>query len=311
VQTANGPKMKQPPEPGLKGSAITSPQEDLFVELDQKKLLDTLLDESRLYKAGKDYKELLDFVIKFRKYAPYNAMLLNIQKPGLTYATSAQEWREKFERSLKPGARPLIILWPFGPVAFVYDVQDTEGKALPLDALSFVSRGDIDSKAISSLTSKLDRKNIKTVWIDAGDAVAGSISHVKMESIDQAASYDLRLNTNHKPSVQFSTIAHELGHLYLGHLGADTKLEIRDRRGSDKGRREIEAESVAYLVTGRYGVETRSHPYLAEFVSRDTAIVDLQLYEILRAAGHVEKLLGIADRVKIERRARRHVQQNE
>jgi hypothetical protein len=28
------------------------------------------------------------------------------------------------------GARPLLILWPFGPVALVYDVMDTAGKDL-------------------------------------------------------------------------------------------------------------------------------------------------------------------------------------
>jgi hypothetical protein len=42
-------------------------------------------------------------------------MLLQVQKPGLMYAASAVDWNERFERRPKAGARPLLILWPFGP----------------------------------------------------------------------------------------------------------------------------------------------------------------------------------------------------
>jgi hypothetical protein len=52
-------------------------------------LLDTLLTEARLYRTTADYKALLDFVVRLRNFAPYNAMLLQVQKPGLTYAASA------------------------------------------------------------------------------------------------------------------------------------------------------------------------------------------------------------------------------
>jgi hypothetical protein len=93
-------------------------------------LLDQLLTDSRLYTKSQDYKELLDFVVRLRNFAPFNAMLLQIQKPGLSYAASAYDWRERFGRIPTEGARPLVILWPFGPVAFVYDVLDTKGKDL-------------------------------------------------------------------------------------------------------------------------------------------------------------------------------------
>ena len=70
-------------------------------------------------------------MVRLRNFAPFNAMLLQVQKPGLTYAASAADWRTTFKRKPKEGARPLLILWPFGPVALVYDVIDTEGKELP------------------------------------------------------------------------------------------------------------------------------------------------------------------------------------
>lgn len=98
----------------------------------ERSLLDQLLADSKIYKTTESYKELLSFVVRLRNVAPFNAMLLQLQKPGLTYAASAYDWATRFGRWVKEDARPLLILWPFGPVATVYDVQDTDGTPLPL-----------------------------------------------------------------------------------------------------------------------------------------------------------------------------------
>jgi hypothetical protein len=109
-------------------SATTAEQQSLFGDQEEAKadatrsMLDQLLADSRLYSSTQEYKSLLDFVVRLRNFAPFNAMLLQIQKPGLMYAASARDWRERFERRPKEDARPLLILWPFGPVALVYDV---------------------------------------------------------------------------------------------------------------------------------------------------------------------------------------------
>src|SRR5437667_999985 len=113
-------------------------------------ILDKLLEDSRLYKTSAAYKELLDFIASLPHIAPFNAMLLHVQKPGLSYAASAADWRDRFGRWPKDGVRPLLILWPFGPVALVYDVQDTDGKELPKDVECFPARGPIDEERIGS-----------------------------------------------------------------------------------------------------------------------------------------------------------------
>lgn len=114
-------------------------------------LLDQLLTDSRLYTQSSDYKELLDFMVRLRNFAPFNAMLLQVQKPGLRYAASANDWWTRFRRKPKEDARPLLILWPFGPVALVYDVQDTEGKDLPEDVDSFFARGGLHGRTDARL----------------------------------------------------------------------------------------------------------------------------------------------------------------
>lgn len=111
-------------------------------------LLDQLLDESRLYRTGKEYQALLDFVVRLRNFAPFNAMLLQVQKPGLLYAASRVDWLTRFNRTVKYQARPLLILWPFAPVALVYDVADTEGDPLPDGVSAFAATGTINQTAL-------------------------------------------------------------------------------------------------------------------------------------------------------------------
>ncbi len=72
-------------------SALDAYQPDLFETAAARSLLDQLLADSRLYSSSEDYKDLLDFVVRLRNFAPFNAMLLQVQKPGLSYAASARD----------------------------------------------------------------------------------------------------------------------------------------------------------------------------------------------------------------------------
>ncbi|WP_431285580.1 ImmA/IrrE family metallo-endopeptidase [Humitalea sp. 24SJ18S-53] len=282
--------------------AVVSAQPDLFETDAARSLLDQLINDSRLYTQSKDYKALLDFVVRLRNFAPFNAMLLQIQKPGLTYAASARDWLERFDRQPKVGARPLLILWPFGPVALVYDVMDTEGQPLPEDAASFVAIGGIDAARMDTFIACAGKKNIECVWIDAGDGKAGSITVTHRGKGEKDPSrYRISINRNHPPPVQFATLAHELGHLFLGHLGRDGNLSVPARRGGGHALVELEAESVAYLVCERNGVTSKSAVYLSNFVEKNTSTGALDLYQVMRAAGHVEALLELTAHTRYDR----------
>lgn len=258
-------------------------------------LLDKLLADSKLYTQSKDYLELMRFVVRLRNFAPFNAMLLQIQKPGLSYAASALDWKECFGKYPKQGARPLIILWPFGPVAFVYDVMDTEGKDLPKDVNAFFASGPIEEDQMISFMPLVRKKNIEWDWIDAGDNNAVSIRVVKRAATPkESTQYKMLINRNHAPAVQFTTLAHELGRLFLGHLGPDQRLNVPRRPHMDHAQRELEAESVAYLVCERNGVTSKSETYLRRFVDENTVLGTSDLYQIMRAAGQVETLLGLS-----------------
>lgn len=270
-------------------------QHDRAETADTRALLDQLITDSRLYTKSKDYKELLDFVARLRNFAPFNAMLLQVQKPGLRYAASAYDWRERFGRRPKEDARPLLILWPFGPVALVYDVMDTEGKEHPEDVASYNARGDIDELRFKSFEPALKKKNIECRWVDAGDQNAGSIRVVKRATNEkQSTQYRININRNHELAVKFVTLTHELGHLFLGHLGPDKKIGAPERSVGDHSQQELEAESVAYIVCERSGVKSKSQTYLSDYVNANTTVEHIDVYQVMRAAGQVEALLGLA-----------------
>lgn len=234
----------------------TNPKQlDLLEIEDARTLLDQLLTDSQLYTRSKDYKELLDFVVRLRNFAPFNAMLLQIQKPGLSYAASAKDWWERYQRKPKLNARPLLILWPFGPVALVYDVMDTEGKQLPEDVAVFYARGPVNENSINIFISRMKTKNISLYWMDAGDKKAGEIRVISRPDKNyKFTCYRMDINRNHQPAIQFVTITHELAHLFLGHLGPDKALRVPERPRFTLSQRELEAESVAYLVCARNNV---------------------------------------------------------
>lgn len=281
-------------------------QPDIFETAEARTLLDQLLIDSRLYKTSKEYKDLLDFVVKLRNFAPFNAMLLQIQKPGLSYAASARDWWESFQRKPKPKARPLLILWPFGPVALVYDVMDTEGEQLPEDVAVFYARGPVDKNKINAFIPLIERRKIEWRWMDAGDGYGGGIKVIqRADKNNKYNLYCIYINSNHEPAVQFVTITHELAHLFLGHQGPDRWLHIPERPQLTPEQCELEAESVAYLVCARHRVKSKSETYLTHYVENNTTADHLDIYNIMRAAGQIETLLGLTVNTKFDKQVKK------
>ena len=248
-----------------------------------------MLDEAAAYQSGPEYRDLLRFVARMRRFSPYNAMLLHRQKPGLSYAATARDWRARWGRTVKADARPLVVLVPFGPVAFVYDVLDTAAlpgaPELPRDAFAFPAVGAVGAPLLAAVMAAIERGGIRVCEVDAGDGRAGSIKAAA------GGGYTLRVNRNHPPPTRFATIAHELAHLHLGHLGADTGRRVPDRRDVPEARAEVEAESVAYLTARRHGVAVACEAYLSGFTSGEPITLDVE--RVMRAAGAVERVMGL------------------
>ena len=255
-------------------------------------LIDQLIAATRLYNSSKAVQELFDFVVRLREFAPFNAMLLHIQKPGLTHAATARDWWGRFGCAPKLGARPLLILRVMGPVDFVFDILDVEGGEIPQDAFSFPTFGNLSEERFGEFIWCVAADRIVIKEVDAGDAAAGSISLLSRSCAPKGKNtYTLAYNRHHSPATRFVTVAHELAHLYLGHLGPDRGRRVPDRSHIDHALQEAEAECAAYLVARRNKIKPRSESYLASYQG---ALQRLNLYAITRAANAVETAMGIS-----------------
>lgn len=299
------PYAPPPPTPALDGlSSVVNwiklekrpPPETLFgwqaEQRDDQSLIDQLIQQTNLYSTSKSFTDLLAFVARMRGFAPFNAMLLHAQKPGITHAATAADWLARFNRRPKEDARPLIVMQAMGPVGFVFDMQDTEGDDLPSEAFAFPTFGDLSLARWHEMLVAVARAKIEILWVDKGDGAAGSMTRTQVVVKGKArAHWTVRVNQNHSPATQLVTLAHELAHMFLGHLGGDETQSIKARKGLGHDLEEVEAETVAWVVAHRNGLKPRSEAYLDRYKK---AFNGLEVGTILRAANAVETAMGIS-----------------
>lgn len=274
--------------------------------------IDKLFDQVLDYRRTADFKKLLDFVVKFRHLAPYNAMLIHIQKPGSTYVASAADWNCRFNRKVKPGARPLLILKPFGPVSFVFEYNDTDGHPLPNDLVRpFKSDAPISEWQLKRLINGARYDGIDVFYEKYGTDLTGHIQYcdpiqyLNIKCGDKEyliqSNYAIVLNEELQVQEQFITLLHELGHFYCGHINCNHMKWLPDRTFLDNAEEEFEAEITCYLVCKRLGIENPSSvKYLDGYLQGNDSIPYVSVDTILRAAGIIETLLSGAAKPRKE-----------
>ncbi len=264
----------------------------------ERKALDELFAQAQAYRSSADYLALLKFIRRFPSFAPYNCFLLHVQKPGAAYVASVRDWKARFNRTIKPGARPLVIMVTFGPVGFVYDLPDTEGpNPFPEDLLHpFRTEGDLPNSVYRKTISNLYRDRVRYVEADMGNTLAGQIQPaspkdtVSRGKTTLKALYALLVNRNLPVGARYATLSHELGHLYCGHLGTPDDTWWPGRYATGTNEREFEAESVAWLVCERAGIHNPSTEYLANYLKGGRDVPAISIDAVLKAAGYIEAM---------------------
>ena len=251
----------------------------------------------------KKIKNLFHFLAKFPKIAPYNLALIAAQRPGAVYVLSKEKWYKR-HRKLRDDARPIIILRPFGPIQFVYDVSDTFGAPLPPEIEApFKSTTKFDHEKFEEIIAHLPGIGVKYVPAKFGSQQAGYIELLSYFEIlcvppkekKYKICYQICCNDKFSEAEQIATIAHELGHLFCGHLGAlpfnCKKPPWPSRLGLTKNQVEFEAESVCWIVCERRKINNPSAEYLRGYLDEGKSIPQIDLGAILRAASQIEALL--------------------
>ena len=286
--------------------------------------LDELFSRVEAYRRSSRFLELLAFATNFKRYAPFNVMLIGLQKPGAKYVLTATAWRQNYGRVPKKDARPLIALRPNGPIMFLYDVSDTveiPGGAgvlryarFPAELASpFDCRGNsLEHGAYQRLTENLCYHGIVLRSIDTGaclggqlDALATSLPEENFEIavsvpvggatrvVADRARYAMSISTSLRSNEsRFAVIVHELAHFFLHHLECRYKPGWGDRRGMAHSAEEFEAEAVACIVCQRQGIDTESQNYLARYCLGNDLIPPVNVLRMFQAVTSIEKMFS-------------------
>jgi hypothetical protein len=240
-------------------------------------------------------------------------MLIHMQMPGARFVAPPHRWLRDHCRRIKPGIRPLVILQPMGPVMFVFDVSDTEAMAdappLPREVIEpfAVRKGHVGGR-LELVIENAKRDGVRTITADEGSQSAGSICRVVNDAgdsqrfkvgvdgkhnpicVDIPVTHHLVVNKKSSREARYATIVHELAHLYCGHLGTPDPQWWPDRWGLAHIVREFEAESVAYMVCTRAGIDNPSEEYLAGFVGKLAEVPPISLDCVMKVAGLIETM---------------------
>ena len=246
------------------------------------------------------FDDFLDFVRNFSQLSVYNAMLVRVQRPGAVAVATRRQWLQH-GRVVMADAIPIVILQPFGPVLFVYEFADTVGPEIPGEKASCLfADGKLNQVIYDRTRAAAEKYGIKVTETDQyGPNLAGTAAGIALrpewDHTQKVLPYRVKLNARHDLPSRFATLAHELGHVYCGHVGPDRKGRWPDRRSLPTALCEAEAEAVAWLVCQRNGVQARSREYLSSLIAQ-VDVQEVNLYAIFEAANRVESRTPVAGR---------------
>ena len=230
--------------------------------------------------ASDNYAQYISAMAKFHHYSFGNALLILFQCPHATNVAGYNTWKQ-LGRQVKKGEKGIMILAPcnfratleqekidpqtgktlYGPdgqpltekvkiapnrfkIAHVFDLSQTEGRELPQIGVSELT-GDVEG-----YTGIYDR------------LTAISPLPVEQENFHRSAKGYTSFVENRiviKPGMSqvqtIKTLVHEIAHAKL-HKPEDLLAEPKPR---DRRQKEVEAESIAYIVCQYFGIDTSDY----------------------------------------------------
>ena len=248
-----------------------------------KEIMDQLEKGIREVFDSERYKQYLMIMAKFHQYSFNSTILIAMQ--GGRLVAGYQKWGKDFHRNVKKGERGIKILAPapyrvkkqvekrdpFGKfimdadgkpvieeqeemvmsykIATVFDISQTEGEPLP-------------SLAVSELIGDVDR--YKSFW-DALQEV--SSVPIALEDIGgeahgyyHRAEKRIAVQDGMSQMQTLKTTVHEIAHARL-HAGDNPPAEAESKDEIDQQTREVQAESVAYVVCQYFGLDTSEYSF--------------------------------------------------
>jgi DNA primase len=232
---------------------------------------------------GEDWRRMLDISSQLHAYSFGNVLLISGQRPDATMVAGYKRWQE-LGRQVRRGERSIRILAPVivkreddnGDVTRVvvgfratgvFDVSQTDGPELP-DTMPRLLDGEAPSGLWDALAAQVEARGFT---LDRGPC--GSAN-----GLTDFGARSVRVRADVSTAQAAKTLAHELAHVLL-----HGPKEVR--YFACRGRCEVEAESVAYVVAGWAGLPTDgySFPYVAHWAEGDWKRVQETGTDVLQA----------------------------
>ena len=236
---------------------------------------------SDIFQSGQ-YADYLAAMSKFHHYSFSNSLLIFMQRPDATHVAGYNDWKNVFGRQVKAHEKGIQILAPCFcnkwtqrqkineqtglpvqgadgqpvmewvreqrvryKVVSVFDISQTEGKELPVLGVSELT-GDV--MEYDGILEKLKTLSPLPVVFEAFPRDAkGYCSYAEQRIVIQP-------DMSQQQTVK--TLVHEIAHAKL-HLPTGTDPAERPSRTA----REVEAESVAYVVCQHLGIDTSDYSF--------------------------------------------------
>ena len=235
------------------------------------------------------YKDYLTKMSQLNNYSNRNLRLILAQNPEARQVASFKQWKENFGRYVKKGEKALRIFKPmtkikkdennqpildkngnpetvtfFGLVP-VFDVSQTEGKEMPKAAEVKEQLTDLDYANLYRALMAIAKENDVSVRFEEMENTKHGYYSVPENQIV------LRSNEMNKAQI-IKTFLHEMAHAELHHADNPQKENLT------RSTAELQAESVAYVVSSYYGIDTSEYSfnYLSRWSADKETLADLE-----------------------------------
>lgn len=239
-----------------------------------------------------NFRKYLSCCSKFHSYSLNNTLLILAQKPDATLVAGYNAWQRNFNRHVDKGERGLIILAPVtSKITQLMDKADEDGNPIldenddpikeerVINQLRFTTTTVFDisqtsgeplPSLIHNLTGSSDEilafidsvKNICTIPIDYHSPSKDAVLAGGAKGYYSIAEDKIVLNMELEDMQIVKTLIHEYSHSIL-HKKTD----------KDSDQREIEAESLAFVLCDHFGIDTSDYSfgYIASYAAQDEA----------------------------------------
>lgn len=243
------------------------------------------------------YINYLTTMSKFHRYSYRNCLLIAMQCPNASHVASYTGWQKNFNRQVRHGEKAIKILAPRPytvtknviladgsteeqeveitkfSVANVFDFSQTDGEPLPTICEKLTGKVDGYKELIEKLT------DISPVPVEYED-IDGANGYFNF--VEHRIALDRKLSEVHT----LKTLIHELSHAILHNKEDGAEMD------ADRETKEVQAESVAYVVSQYLGIDTSEYSfgYVASWSSgKDTQELTASLEIIKNTAETIIK----------------------